>query len=174
MNFIKKNLFSLIALVLAVVAIFVCFAPFMSSTASIGGLAKGTTTWSGFACMFGGNGILKADSVIGSGTTEVETKLVATALISFILLVVGIAATVINMLVNLSFKRILAFVGMGTLVAAGILLFFTAPTFFGANEVAAEAQKYYSLGAGAVIDAIVLILAGAVEALDIFGIIKAK
>ena len=137
MKFVKKNLFSLIAAVLVVVAVILNLLPFVTySTSGFGGAVSASSSFNGWVVMFGGegSGSLGA-SGIGSLSGNPETKLVVVALISFILMVIGLAATVVNMLLDTKIKKILAFVGMGTLVAAGILLFFTLAGFFGANEI---------------------------------------
>lgn len=170
MKFIKKNLFSLVAILFAVVAIILCFAPFITNTTELLG-SKITTNYSGFAVMFGGEGVVSSGS---SSTSALETKVVVTALIAFILMVLGLIAVVASLVLKVKFNKLIAFVGAGLLVAAGIMLFFTQGSFVAVNEIGETLGKYYSLGAGAVIDAILLIIAGAAELVGMLNLVKIK
>lgn len=159
----KLDLFPLIAMGCALVAIIMFFLPFVTySTAGTG--VTTSANISGFVAAFAG----KFDTIAGSVKIATETKLVAVALIAFILIVVGLLAAAFNFFVECKFERIIAFVSMGALVAGGILLFFARGNFVSVNEIPDSFAKYYGLGVGAVIAAILAFAGAACEAIKMF------
>lgn len=160
----KLDLFPLIAMGCALVAIIMFCLPFIAG--KIEGITTTTFSVSGFAAAFGG----KWSSVTGSVSVEYDGKLVAVDLIAFILIVVGLLTAAFNFFIECKFEKIIAFVSMGALVAAAILLFISAANFAPLYEgtLIQEIAKKGALGAGAIIAAILAIAGAACEAIKMF------
>ena len=111
---------------------------------------------------------------------DVVTKPSVLALISFILLVVGLLAACAGVLGGLlkvkalqKLGGLLALVAAGCFLVAGIFMFLAVPTFYGAND--ANVPDGAALGAGWVIGAILNLVAAAFAALPaVMGLLGKK
>lgn len=147
----------LVAFILLLATVGVTF-KYEGALVSASGEAAGTTV------LFG-----KTEKIMG---VEVVTKAAPTALIAWILIIVALIILCLGVVLPLlkvkaleKFAGLLNLVAVIALVVAGILLFFTVLGFTGANKVDSDAVKYYHLGAGWVVAAILAILGGVVAIL---------
>lgn len=156
------------AVILAAIAIVMFFLPFVNFEVG-SGANKGVAAFSGFQSAFGADNVKYAITVGGFKIEgQSSTKLVAVDLIAFILLCVGLLAGGINLGIKTNYAKFIALGVICSLAVAGILLFFTLGNFFGANEVAENAQKAFSIGAGPIIAGILAILGACTEAFILF------
>lgn len=161
----KLDLFPLIAMGCALLAIIMFLLPVVSINMSD---VYTTGSVNGFQAAFGADFelVTKVGSLTNKATAD--GKLVAVDLIAFILIVVGLLAAAFNFFVECKFEKIIAFVSMGALVVGGILLFFSLGNFISVQEIHESVVKYYSLGAGAIIAAILAFAGAACEAIKMF------
>ena len=151
------------AFVLALVAFILLMATkgvtfkYEGALATLSGEADGTTV------LFGKT----EHTVLG----DVVTKAAPMALIGWILVIVAMVALLAGVVLPLVKKdsaKLAGVLNMAAallLVVAGVLLFFTVLSFTGANKVDSDAVKYYHLGAGWVVAAILALLGGVVALL---------
>lgn len=152
-------LFGLIAFILLLATAGVTF-KYSTGLGDITGEAAGTVV------LFG-----KTEKSMG---IEVVTKCAPNALIAWILIILALIILCLGIILPLlkvkaldKFAGLLNLVAVIALVVAGILLFFTVLGFTGANKVDSSIVKYYHLGAGWIIAAILSILGGIVAILPV-------
>ena len=154
----------IVAFVLGLVAFILLMATAGVTFKAEGALITASGEAAGTTVLFG-----KTETVLG---VKVVTKAAPTALIAWILIIVALLALCLAIVaVLLKSKSLSKFAGLLNvcaalaLVVAGVLLFFTVASFTGANDVSKEAVKYYHLGGGYVVAAILALLGGVVALL---------
>ena len=174
-NKVLNLVFSLVPVLLGVIAIFLCFAPGLTNTVVIEIFGnKSTTIYNAqlFGLVFGNGQITSGDKI-----STLNGGMSIFGLISFVLLVVAIATQVVATFVKLKKTDLIRLVSAACFVVAGILMFFlkTAGTdvilvsggsdlggFIGEQKAAfVDVFEDYTLGAGAIVYAILSLLAGA-------------
>ena len=156
----------LAALVFALVA----FILLMASHSVV--YADNTANWySGISAVFG-NGTAQIDVMGWSKSGAVDAKLAWTALIAWILILVAMIILLAGVILPLlkvkaldKFAGVLNLVAVGSLVVAGILIFFTEPAFGAANEWSSDAIKQWTLGGGYIAAGILAIVGGLIAIL---------
>lgn len=144
--------FGLVAFILLIATVGVTF-KYEGALVNASGEAAGTTV------LFG-----KTETVLGA---KLVTKGAPLALIAWILIIVALLVLcvgIIGMLLKVKALEkhggLLSICAALLLVVAGVLVFFTVLSFTGANKVDSDLVKYYHLGAGYVVAAILAILGG--------------
>jgi len=159
----------LVACVLALVA----FILLMATHAVVANGNSGT--WVGGTAIIFGSG---RAAVLGYEGDVNDVKVIWTALLSWIFILVGMIIVLVAFVLSLlkikvleKFSGVLDLVVIGLFLAAGILTFFTALAYAGVNEVDA---KDWVLGGGYVVAGILAILAGLTAALPTAAAFMAK
>ena len=167
----------IISLVLGAVAFILMFAThslaYSAETTVLGVKTTATGWYDGVSAIFGKGTSYASGSFggfSGEGTSEFSGNLAWNALLAWIfilaaliILLLGVVLPIFNVKALDRFSGVLNLVSIGLLVVAGVLLFFTLPTFAGANEWGS--QDNWSLGAGWIIAAILAIAGGVFAAL---------
>lgn len=126
-----------------------------------GTLVSGESSAAGTTVLFGKT----EHTVLG----DLVTKAAPMALIGWILIILALVALCLGVILPLlkvkGSEKLAGLLNMAAalvLVVAGVLLFFTVSSFTSANEVNKELVKYYHLGGGWIVAAILAILGGVV------------
>ena len=168
----KTNVVNFIAILLAVlsIALFVAL-PMIKQTITLGKLET-VSTYGGFGMIFGGKVSAHITSTIGSNTSSSTAELEkvgfnAMAFISLLLVVLGLVATLMTTFVK-SFKgnKLFTLVAGALLVVGGVLMLTLKGSslkaiYPDALESIEEIAEYTKLGIGAIISAILAMVAGA-------------
>ena len=175
----KLNLVNLVAVILGIVAV-VLFAVLPMVKTTIGDEGNQMVgLYKGFSMIFGGtvsSDVTTTITAFGKTTTstdvvEIEDVALNTmAFVSFLLVVLGIVATLVTTFVKSFSKNKLFTLVAGALILVGGILMFTVKGSAITALDAANASKYFTLGIGPIVAGILAIVSGA--AVAVYPIVK--
>ena len=158
----NKQMIFLVALLLGVVAIAMYFLPMVKFRLGNDD-SYIYTNYSGFNLFFGAEEV--KTTAVGGGSSASgnlgSTKMVPIALVSGILVVVGLVAALLTKIVDKKMTMIVKVISAGLFIAGGVLaVALVRNAFMDVNNVSSILDDYYKVGIGAILNCVFASLAG--------------